>query len=109
MDPYSGDSKLLHIHSKQLFLLQFLIIQKHNFKKSNISKDQVAFFPCASQEHIVLFVFQCSVRGRQQIWELVKLLTNLNLAYVSYTQQDKKYFRDLKGLKWGLAARTAAV
>lgn len=39
------------------------------------------------------------MRERQQIWEPVKFLTNLNLVYVSYTQGGKKYFKDLKGLK----------
>lgn len=57
---YSVDSELLHIHSKQLFLLQFLIIQKHDFKKSNISQDQVAFFQCKPRAHCtVRFPMQC--------------------------------------------------
>ena len=43
--------------------------------------------------------FQSTLRGRQQILKPVKFSTNLNPAYVSYTQGGKKDFKDLKRLK----------
>lgn len=42
--------------------------------------------------------FQSTLRGRQQIWEPVKFSTNLNPAYVSYTQGGRKAFKDWKRL-----------
>lgn len=46
--------------------------------------------------------FQSTLRGRQQIWEPVKFSTNLNPAYVSYTQGGKKAFKNLKRHKGSL-------
>lgn len=66
-------------------------------------------FPHVSQEYIIWFLVQCNKRGRQQIQEPVKFSTNLNLAYVSHTQEGKKDFKGLKGLKGSLCQDSSSL
>lgn len=73
-----------------------LVIQKHDFKKSNISKDQVAFSPCQPRVH---YTVPCPM---QQKRETTDLRTCEILAYISHTQGGKKDFKGLKGLKGSL-------
>lgn len=93
------------LHSPNSSLLPLLIFQKHDLNDQLFLK---IWFPSASAspEHTLLFLLHSNTRGRQQIPEPTECSANLNLAYVSPTQQEN--LQGPEGLT-GASARTAAV